>query len=297
MDKLLKQLSGSKGSRTPWAEIASLVRKGLAADRTEFVLAEGSFLLRASKVSGYSTNMLARYVAVLDFAETMATRGQVPLEAVKRVPFAIVETIRRAAAMDPSAGKVLVRASVAGRLSLMQAQEAYGAIAAKKGTLLPNKAVAARNRTRFEELVMALLKKKLPEFTGVSNAHFTRRSPPFDFVRVDATAFRLDGKPTDFIDGFEVKAFSERAPRTAVDDAVARVVLASTFYRRTWMVLQTAVPQLDRIVETLDILEMRSVGVAVADLGAELFRSVRHPEGEPEPDRRQLMREALMSRL
>jgi hypothetical protein len=297
VDDLLLRMSGAKSLKAEWAEVGELVRAGLKSERAD--VARGtSFLARAGEASGYSANALCRFAALLEFAEAQAATGRATLSQIRQVPFAILETVKRAVAHDPALADELIQTAAAGRLRLAPARAAHDRAAQRARGLFAARVDTVRQGAKIEQSVLDLVRRNLSDFTGSESAQLSLSAAPMDFVRVDAIAHQLQGNDEGFVDAFEVKMFSDRAAPAVVDDAVARLAMASTFYRRTWAILvEPSASQLSRYSRLLKTLELLSIGMAVVRLPTEEINIIKRPSGNPVPDRRKAMCEALLRRL
>jgi hypothetical protein len=300
VDAILARLAEAKKLHMGWSEAGQLVRAGLSANTGRGSRSSG-FLAVASQLSGYSVNALMRFASLHQFAEEAAAAGRAPLETLKHARFAALETVKRVAALDPEAGERLMQQLAAGRLRLADARAEHDQVAAAAGhRLLPGKGVSARRSAAQERHALGLVQGNLHQFTGTKSARFSDRPLPsaFRFVHTDAIAYRLEYKRTDFIDAFELKALAEWTPRSILDDVIARVALASRFYRRTWaVVIDPTVSQTAYLQEVMCLLRPKAVGVTALHSATGRFEFLQRPEGEPLPDRRSEMVAALLSRL
>jgi hypothetical protein len=302
VDTVLARLSDAKRLRIGWAEAGQLVRIGLSTNTGKGRAVRSSgFLALASERSGYSINALLRFAALRQFAEEAAAAGRAPLETLTRARFAALETVKRVTALDAKAGDKLIQRLAAGRLRLADARAEHDQVAAAAGRrLLPGKGIGARRSAAQERQALELVRGNLHEFTGTKAARFSDQPLPraFRFVHADAIAYRLDYKTSDFIDAFELKALAAWTPRSVLDDMMARVTLASRFYRRTWaVVIDPCVSHTSYLLEMLELLRLKAVGVAALHLTTERFEFLQRPQGVPSPDQRSEMRAALLSRL
>jgi hypothetical protein len=80
-------------------------------------VAHGSdFFSAAIEASGYSTNLIYRFLAVLRFVDAeLLPKAKVTERAISKLPFATVELIRRAWKLDPSTAERWLRLSEGAR--------------------------------------------------------------------------------------------------------------------------------------------------------------------------------------
>jgi hypothetical protein len=298
----LKALQHAKERREPWFTVAravrSLIREGgtdlpaqvSAAKRPTY---SPRLLVRAADASGYSPNLLARFVLVLEFVERLAAAGLVTIEAVQGASFVSLECLKRIWTIDPEMVRDLLPKVLRGGVNVRD-------LRAETQRMTDPRVRARRLKTPEEwQMLARVLKEELPSLSGSPTGHFvrvTRKLGPFvgaDFLIIGERDGRVES-----VDAIEAKAMSTFASAGAVEDAISRTALRSTFFSRYWLILGDARKSvLARFAWAIDVLSLKNVGIGELDSAAESLKVLIRPSPVPPlPDRREEIIEALRTR-
>jgi hypothetical protein len=291
----LRLLQRAKERRESWFGVARNVR---ALRRTWARLAGGDTnpLVQAADASGYSPNLLARFVSVMEFAERLAAEGHAPIDRLQRSSFVSLEYLKRIWVADPGKGRELLDAVLDGDITVRDLKVVHRNLRSP-----PDKPRERRTRDSLgtERILGQLLKKELRTLTGSTAARFvtvTKKLGPF--VHADYLAIReRDGKVESVV-AIEVKSMATFASAGAIDDAICRTALRSTYFNRYWVIpIAARKAVLDRFASAIRLLALKNVGIAEMDMTAKSLRVlVRPSSGPPVPDRRGDIVEMLRAR-
>lgn len=150
--------------------------------------------------------------------------------------------------------------------------------------------VGVRRAKLFAEQAQKAVAAQLEEFSGPGcSFHFRRYR--FDYASPDAVAIGRKGFSIEFVDGFEFRQLGSRLPRSELNRLLADLALASTFFRRYWLITTAHARTLESLSRSLDRLALRSVGLGQAR--DERIEIAAAPSGAPTPDRQELGKAAV----
>ena len=289
--------AGSEG----WFEIGS--RLAWHRDQADDKRKWAETLKGAARSSGYSVGMLRRFAGAAGFLQSFPIRSRPPAAAAAR-SFAAIEVIERIHGLDAELGlKLLTELGTASPsvsdlrkvLSDLKQGRVPGpdrtpgallAASGKRGSFADPPSSYGPTRNDRERETMSRLRELLPILSGQVFAFAKPEGSAPPGLRCDAIAW-TDRAFTKG-DGFEFAYAARGNNRAVLSDLVSRVTVASTLFRRYYVTFSAdSLPeQVEAVVESLDLLDARSVGVVFL---ARPKPMLRKPKGSPTPDRRDLL--------
>ena len=279
----LRELAHAKDERKSWLETAKAYRAGLTAAGEKAL----QFPAEAAKESGYTVNVLSRFVTVLTFVERRLA-GTSPSTYLLRRSFTMLEHIERMDRLNPREADVWIMRWLDDNSTVEDIRRAYLTLrdeSAASGISLKSW------HTRFlhgsYKEARGALERTFAALNGTSLVVPTgSNTTP---LRCHALAFpEGDSGPVDAYDFVP-------AVRANVEflDRVCRAASASLFVRHYYLVLGEDVSSKDiaKAQTALDALGASTVGIISIGKAAAEVRSERIPTGLPVPDRTYMLRQ------
>lgn len=298
-DSALDQLKDARKNLS-WITTARIFRTGQESDPRQ----RTDFERKAAAVSGYSLGILKRFVTVLNFLESREA-SVIPVRPdVIDASFTKLELIER---LHRDHGKKAIEwlgklgergvrvAAIKKDLDEVREARAKAMIGFSPVHPRPaepriaHRSFAASARGFRGDKMMDQVSEMLPKLSGQTELFHTPSGKNSGPVRCDAIAW-LD-QDYERADGFEFVFAPQTTTNSQFADQMARVVLASTVFRRHWMVFSddSSAEFAYRALSALELLKTKSIGVVF--LGAEKNKRIlKMPSKEaPQPDRRDLL--------
>lgn len=233
--------------REPWHQVARRLRSAVEAERAIDVnyelgdaLPPPPAIVAAMEQTGYSINVLRRFLAVLEWAEQVSRWDDFPMEGLERAPFSSLEVVRRIWAVDLEKGRECLRAVLAGRITSIRLREflrelAIGSAAA--GPMDRRMSIAAYKERRLR-CAKEILCNGLVELSESYECRFLDRDPPIPYVRANAMAalFQSPHYP-EWVDGFDIRELSSKPSPDEIDDVLCRAEVSATWFRRYFILV------------------------------------------------------------
>jgi hypothetical protein len=277
MTDSLTRLKDAKGRRVPWFEIAQTIRLGL---RKEGETSDGrGFLARAADATGYSANLLGRYVAALEFAVGLESEGLASIEQLAKTSFAAIESLKRIWRIDPAQGRKLLKPLLNGDISVAGLRKVLGTTQSTSA-VMQNRSRARRYREERKLAILdAIETSHIRALTGAATTKFVCLKGHLDpYLSPDAIAIGERHGRLMWVDGIDVREFSPFASATLADDLVGRSALYAPFFRHYWLVLgPTRKGTEHRLRQALARFDLVNVGIAVVEPNDRSLRVVVHP--------------------
>jgi hypothetical protein len=297
LDPYTAALIDAKARKLHWMRVAQLLRMGFDLARRDD-LRSGRFIDDAVQATGYSENLLYRFLSVLKFVEQeIVGAGVATLQQLSDVPFASLELVKRAWMADRAAGENLLRLTLAGGLTV---RELYSRVSeCLDASHLPrdDRRASRRFRSTTESRVLELIRSRHSEkLCGEKNFRFLTLSQPIlPFATSDATiVIERDGK-IEAVDGVAIMVHFRSGAN--VKERIARWAVSSTYFRRFWIVIVDSPRFVSNVEAAVNHLVLSNVGVVGVRLPTMSLRIIRSPSGAPTPDRRSLLVDSLRNRL
>jgi hypothetical protein len=292
-DPLLR-LDGARKARLAWSKVGRAVADGM---RTTGDHDRKKFLQEAAQRSGYSANLLRRYAAVLAFVEERPAEERLPEEVVDRA-FAGLELIMRIANYDAGLARTLFEIQRTKPLTVKSLRARLKDVEPKSATLERGNvkkpvvtysySPAAPLRQTRTDAAFSELRQALPKLSGKAVVAFGKPEGVAPVgIRCDAIAWLDRNFRTG--DGFEIFHAPKGSSRAALSDAVGRAMLASTLFRKFFLVFTWDSESLmvDLAIESLE--KFGADTVQVIRLGDMPFEKRKLREAKPRPDRRHML--------
>jgi hypothetical protein len=298
-DSVLDQLKDARKNLS-WVTTARLFRTGQEGDPRQ----RTDFERKAAAVSGYSLGILKRFLTVLKFLESREVSVIAVRPDVIDSSFTKLELIERL--HRDHAGKAIEWLGKLGqrgvrvaaikkdlddiREARAKAMIGFSSVQARAAEpRIAHRSFAASARGWRGDKMMDQVSELLPKLSGkieLFHTPFGKNSGP---IRCDAIAW-LDQDYTR-ADGYEFVFAPQTTTNSQFADQMSRVVLASTLFRRHWMVFSddSSAEFPHRALSALKLLKVNTVGVVF--LGGEKSKRILNmPSNEPpKPDRRDLL--------
>lgn len=291
----LLRLDGARKARLAWSKVGKAVADGMRATGDQD---RKKFLQKAAERSGYSVNVLRRYAAVLAFVEGRPAEERLPDEVVDGA-FAGLELIMRIANYDAGLARTLFESQRTKPMTVKSLRAKLKEVEPKSATperADPKRPVvafsyspAAPHRMTRTDVAFSELRELLPKLSGKGVVVFGKPAGVAPVgIRCDAVAW-LD-RNFNTGDGFEIFHAPRGSSRAALSDAVGRAMLASTLFRRFFLVftwdsespmVELAVESLEKFgADTVQVIRLRDVPLEKRKL---------QKEAKPKPDRRHML--------
>jgi hypothetical protein len=295
--------------REPWHAVARGLRSELVAERGN---ASGGFwdrrsppaIAAAARRTGYSINLLTRFLAVLDWAERIAETGEVSVEDIEAASFASIEVVRRIWQLDADLGRELLRQAIAGQIGSRRLRKILNTLSTSEAHR-PRQRRASGAADRRLRILMAheILRAGVKELSG---------SPSLRWVEADQSIWRtapyahFDGMavkvgPNDkveWVDGFDLREFGGRSINDEMIDALGRAAISATYFRRFFLVIiEPGADRLDWLTKAARDLKLRQFGIAAIEFEPKQRVVVAlRPAESAMPDRRREVISGLAQR-
>lgn len=285
-------LRAARERRVPWIDIAEIIAKTVGPESGVSSDQRALWLNQAAVASGYTPGALRRFVNVLTFLRRIPERKRPDRQIIEN-SFTAIEMIQRISRHDPVEadrllGEIGTRRLTISRLRLAlkgsTAELSGHASRARRRTLTPEgrlvPSVAGERNWRIDA-ALGELYRLLPELTGKFE-HFGRPLGVAPMgIRCDAVAW-IDTEWSRG-DGFEIVFAPSSAAKSFVSDRVTRAVVAARFFRRFFIAFtpESSEAHVGRVVQALNLLDAKSVGVVRLGVAAPL---IRKRTGKSDPD-------------
>lgn len=297
----LAALKDAKLEKRDWREVSGIVNEILSsrAWRGEFENMS-AWLEAAGEISGYSSSMLRRMVAVRDFLDReKETYGEpnILVDTTTRAPFAAMELLKRIHDIDPSAAKEVFGKILSSDVSHRDVQATYQELSGtgKLSWQFPNKHAGSQLRgsragrgqvNAFLQVGDEILRRNLSDLTGDSQARCYFRAFRFQYVPPLAVALRFKDNGIAWVDAFDFRRPNRTAMARGHKQMLAEVAFGATFFRNYWIIVDERDDIAEVLTRDVRALGLHSVGIAeidTDDLGK--FRIHQKPELGAQPDR------------
>jgi hypothetical protein len=241
----------------------------------------------------------------MEFAERLAAEGHAPIDRLQRSSFVSLEYLKRIWVADPGKGRELLDAVLDGGITVRDLKVVHRDLRfppdkprerGRRDSLETERFLAQLLKKR---ILAQFLKKELRKLTGSTAGRFVTVAKKLGpFVGADFLAImERDGKIESVI-AIEAKSMATFASAGAIDDAICRTALRSTYFNRYWVIpIAARKAVLDRFGSAIRLLALKNVGIAEMDMTAKSLRVlVRPSSGPPVPDRRGDIVEMLRAR-
>lgn len=291
MPNTLELLKTARQQRQSWFEIAKLLRAAVAhAGGTK----SHALLSAASEASGYSPNLLSRYLAALDFTNRLLSEGHADTDQLRASTFGSIECLKRIWAVDANIGSELIGPVLSRTMGVMQLRSLLSDLSEQQSPRHPQ---PNTNRIRYirKGSLLDAVEHQLSVFTGGTGRFIRVSLREGTFARAHAIFLSEKRGLLLSIDGFHTIQLSAFASNSAVRYIATEAALSSTYFRRYWLVLGQERPSMiERLAAAVRELSLRNVGIALIVPPRSDLELIVHPShAKPEPDRRDQMMELV----
>jgi hypothetical protein len=282
----LETLDRAKERKVPWTEVAQIVSQGMEAEPG----ATGSraFLAKATERTGYSSNMLLRFVSVWKFLNAELVPRRPSIAEARDIRFSGLEHIQRAWKVNQQAAEDLLNRVLDRRITVRELQQAVAKL--RIGSPRYERFVIRSFGQRVEALVIDEMRKDTRTFFGSDAAEIRAgiRLPFWLGLLPDAIVPIQQDKQIIAVDGIDINIPSHEPPSMFTKQWISRWGWSSTFFRRFWLVLVDPWEAIEKTVpEVITKLSLDNIGIAIATIGQRKIRVAKQPvETVPVPDRR-----------
>lgn len=284
MKSRLTSLKDARAKKLGWQIIASTIRQEVSAVLSENpALPDTPVFKEAARLSGYSVNMIRRYVQNYEFLNFVKSKySKLGYQTLSEKPENSISIIRRIYTIDPALGSK-------GFLALIEEKQTYKELLDRYKTIAQklDKTSSVRNKGM-------LLERQLEEFIESNQQIFFGKN---NFHSIASTGKRGSHIPRpDFVFtsrktveriAFEIKQLHRTRD---AHEALLLTAYNSTFYDRYWLVVVDGLDMCKKVCAAVQFAELKNVGVMTIDEANDNeIQVVQKPSGKPLPDRRYLI--------
>lgn len=275
------------------------------------------WLEAVAEVSGYTVNTIRRFIASLNFIESLDEKTRVmvfdPVLGGGTLPMASVELIKRMHDVLPAEANKVLRDYTKDKMTVRELRDRYDSVIrrsrpepmmiignppyiSKEKFSTPDAGKLGLRRAYQDKKVLTeIIRKEIANLSEADGVKVFSDRYEFDFVSPDAVAVAQKDFSISFVDGFEMKKLGEKTPPGVFKKAIAEIVFSASFFRRYWLFLEGTETDAKALTSALVALEADSVGVALIDLERKQIRILRKPAAMPRPDRHSLAKSAILA--
>ena len=308
------------GSKPSWIVVAKKAEEIRSSGKWSPDYASPTEWLEAvAEVSGYTVNTIRRFIASLNFVESLdeKTRATVfdPVLGGGTLPMASVELLKRMHDVVPAEADKLLRGFSKKKMTVREIRDYYDSIIRRSqpesfSVIIGNPPYGPRGqfpapdagklglRRAYQDkkVLTEIIRKEIANFSEADSVMVFSDRYEFDFVSPDAVAVAQKDFSISFVDGFEMKKIGEKTPPGFFKRAIAEIVFSATFFRRYWVLVEGKEDDAKVLSSALIKLDASSVGVALVNLDRRIVSIHRKPTALPQPNRHDLAKSAILMR-
>lgn len=328
IEALLGQLSDLKGKKDAWRDVAKCLSSIEAhpgfASRFE---TKAAFLAHAATLTGYTPNALQRMQTTETFVSEVLPRderfmfdpacGSGGFLASAMLSLSKLEVAKRAYEADRTRGWSLVRDVLGDRVTFRALKDQYDQLfdvprTAGGDIIVSNppfgssttldqafiatqptaRSRAIRSAARQEKTAAEIVRNHLSLFCGTADVGLHVGRYKFDLADPDAVAIGLTGSGIDFVDALDLRALDSHASPSKQRQDVARLSMATRFFRRYWVRFEKNREDFAWFKGALEQLNLNNVGLYIIAEQAPIILKAPHEFGHEAP-RAQIIKEIL----